>query len=324
MNPSAHRVAARWLQESRSRTRLANRWLSRQAAEEIVSAPLPRTAKLDAEAARVRREMTAEVLAAFGEAVVDDPNMRTANLSRRMKQLWEAFQTAPAKWDAFKKMLGVKATGWIGIARELPGKIKGMFREAKKYLSRVGQLMYNKIPLLRLYIDVGIKLPSVGDWLKKAVDYMPEPIQKAIQAISSRATSLAKWLDDLVHQFPVVKPGTTLVSAALFAYIWFNVVEISWDVPEIMRGFLGGYSFLELLHSLPESAMGFVLGMLFPGIPGGLLWNAILPITIAMRLGWLIHKHYIEFAPGSREMIIHWDRLGIAPPPAAVPAKVSF
>ena len=305
-----------------SPTRVANRWLAHCAAEQVLTAPLPRRARRDKAAAQVRREMTAEVLAAFGEAVVDDPNLRLASLARRMKQLWEAFQTVPAKWDEFKKMLGVKATSWFGVARELPGKIKSMFRDAAKYLGQAGKIMADKIPLLRLYLDVGVKLPGVGDWLKQALTHMPEPVQKAVRALGTKANSMAKWVDELVKKNPVVKPASTMVSAGLFAYIWFNVVEMSWDVPEIIRGFLGGYSFVELLHSLPESAIGLLLGLMVPGIPGGLLWNAILPITIAIRLGWLIHKHYIEYSPG-RELVIHWDRLGIAPPPTAVPTKVS-
>lgn len=306
-----------------SAIRVANRWLAYEAAVGVVSTPLPRQARRDKAAAQVRREMTAEVLAAFGEAVVDDPHLKVANLSRKLKQLWQAFQSAPQQWEQFKSMLGVKATNFLGVARELPSKIKGMFREATKYLAKVGKLLHDKIPLLRLYLDVGVRLPSVGDWLKQAVQHMPEPIQKGIQAISTKANSLARWIDELVRKYPVVKPASMVVSAAVFAIIWFNVVEISWDIPEILRGFLGGYSFVELLHSLPESAVGFLLGMMFPGIPGGLLWNAILPITIALRLAWLIHKQYIEYSPG-KELIIHWDRLGIEPPPSAVPAKVTI
>jgi hypothetical protein len=267
--------------------------------------------------------MSIEVLAAFGEAVVDDPNLKVANLSRRLKQLWETFQSAPAKWEQFKKLLGVRATSYFGVVRELPGKIQHMFRDAQKYLSKVGRELVNKVPLLKLYFDVGVKLPSVGDWMRQAVTYLPEPVQKAIAAISSKSNSLMQWVDQLVQKHKVIKPAATLISAAVFAFIWFNVVEVSWDVPEILRGFLGGYSFVELLHSLPESGMGFLIGLMFPGIPGGLAWNAILPITIALRLGWLIQKSYIEWSPG-KELVIHWDRLGIQPPPREVAARIGL
>lgn len=234
-------------------------------------------------------------------------------MGRRLKQLWDAFQKAPEKWDAFKKMLRVKATSWIGVARELPGKIKSMFSDARKWLEKAGKTLVNKIPLLRLYFDVGTKLPSVGDWMKTAVSYLPDAAQKAIQGISTKANSLAAWIDELLKRHRVLTAAGAVVSAALFAYIWFNVTEISWDVPEILRGFLGGYTFVELLHSLPESALGLLISLMFPGIPGGLVWNAILPITVVLRLAYLIQKDYIEWSPG-KELVIHWDKLGMESP----------
>lgn len=265
--------------------------------------------------------MTAEVLAAFAEAAVGSHDRRVAaSISRRLKQLWDAFQQAPKKWDQFKKMLRVKATSWLGVARELPGKIKGMFKDAKKWLEKAGKTLVDKIPLLRLYFDVGAKLPSVGDWMKTAVNYLPESVQKALRAVSSKANSLAAWIDQLLKKHRVLATAGAAVSAAIFVYIWFNVTEISWDVPEIMRGFLGGYSFVELLHSLPESALGLLIGLMFPGIPGGLVWNAILPITVVLRLAYLIQKDYIEWSPG-KELVIHWDKVGVEPP-GNVPSRV--
>lgn len=296
---------------SLSTRRVAHRFAAIQAAREITSQPARiRTAA----AASVRREMTAEVLAAFAEAVVGTHDRRVAaSMSRRLKQLWDAFQKVPEKWDAFKKMLRVKATSWLGVTRELPGKIRRMFSDAKKWLEKAGKTLVSKIPLLRLYFDVGAKLPSVGDWMKTAVAHLPPAVQKAVNAISAKANSLASWIDQLLKKHRVLGAAGAVVSAAIFAYIWFNVTEISWDVPEIMRGFLGGYSFVELLHSLPESALGLVISMMFPGIPGGLVWNAILPITIVLRLAYLIQKDYIEWSPG-KELVVHWDKLGVEPP----------
>jgi len=290
--------------------RVAFRYAALQAAREITSHPgRIRTAGADG----VRRELTAEVLAAFADAVEVRPGHRVAvNLSRRMKQLWDMFQQAPGKWEQFKAMLNVKATSWIGVARELPGKIKRMFADGKKWLEKAGSTLVSKIPLLRLYLDVG-KLPGVGDWMKSALSYLPEPIQKAVSAITARANSLASWIDQLLKKHRVLAATGTAVSAALFAYIWFNVTEISWDVPEILRGFLGGYSFVELLHSLPESGLGLLLGLMFPGIPGGLVWNAILPITVALRIAYMVQRDYIEWAPG-KELVLRWDKMGIEPP----------
>ena len=304
-----------------SPSRVADRYLVRLAANEVVSTPLPRVARRNKAAARVREELSAEVLAAFGEAVVGSHSSRVAGITGKLKQLWEMFQSAPKKWAEFKKLLRVKSDSLMGLLRELPGKIKGMFRDAQKWLQKTGQLLVEKLPPLKLYLDLGRRLPTVGDWLKNSVEYMPGPVKKAISAGSTKAKNLASWIDEMVKRNRVIKPAAVLISAGLFAYIWFNVTELSWDIPEILRGFLGGYSFVELLGSLPESGLGLLIGMLFPGIPGGLVWNAILPITIALRLAWLIQKGIVK--KRGREYIVDWNVLGLEPPPAQAPAPVS-
>lgn len=289
---------------------VALRWEVLQEARRVVASNQLRTASSN----KVSRELTPEVLAAFAEGATEPSHqLRTASIGRRLKQLWNTFQKSPQKWEDFKRMLGVKATNWMGVARELPGKIKKMFSDGKKWLERAGRVLIEKIPLLKIYFDVGTKLPGVGDWMKAALKYAPPSVQKAVNAITSRVTSLAGWIDQLLKRHPVLTFTGVAVSAAVFAIIWFNVTEISWDLPEIIRGFLGGYSFVELVHSLPESALGFLISLLFPGIPGGLVWNVLLPITVALRLGYLVHKGYIKWSPG-RELVILWDKLGIEPP----------
>ena len=57
----------------------------------------------------VRRELTAEVLAAFGDAVLGNPHVRTASLTTRLKQLYDMFQSAPQRWEEFKKLLNLPA-----------------------------------------------------------------------------------------------------------------------------------------------------------------------------------------------------------------------
>jgi len=303
--------------------RVANRFVLKEAAAQVVAGPLTRQARRNKGASKVRRELTADVLAAFGEAAVDAPGLRVAGAVDRMKTLYQAFQTAPRKWEEFKKMLGLKSESFMQLARELPGKIKRMFGDAQKWLSGAGEHLKQKIPLLRLYLDVGVKMPGVGDWIKNLLPHMPEPVQKAVAAISAKARSFAEWLDELFKKHRVLKPAAALLSAAIFGFVWWNVMELSWDIPEIIRGFLGGYSFVELLHSLPESGVGFLLKLMFPGIPGGMLWNILLPLTILMRLAWLMHKDYIEWSPG-KSLVVHWGRLGIQPPPDRVPATINL
>lgn len=294
-------------------SRVAARHIIYVEAQRVVSLPVPRVAREVQGSDRVRRELTASVLAAFGEAVMDQPlRVVYAGIGRRMEQLWKLFQSVPKAWEDFKEMLGVRATSTVGLLRELPGKIQALMRDGKKYLADIGQTLAHKIPVLGLYLDLGSKLPSLGDTLAKAMDYLPDNVQRALRSIGTRANSLAAWVDDLLDEYHVIKPIGKVVSAAVFAIIWFNVVEISWDIPEIVRGFLGGYSFVELIQSLPESGAGFVLGLLFPGIPGGLLWNVLLPITVALRIAWMIRHDLASWRPGGK-LVIQWDRMGVDP-----------
>jgi len=302
-----------------SATRVARRWVLKKTAQRVVSAPLSRRARRSKGAAQVRRELTAEALEAFGEAALDS-GVKVASIGSKLKELWEVFQSAPQKWEEFKKMLGIRTSGTIGAMRELPRKIREMISKSRKALFELGSHLREKIPLLKLYLDVGVKLPSVGDWLQELLGFLPAPIQKAVQTISSKVRSLAEWIDELLKKHRALKPLGILLSAGIFTIIWFNVVEISWDLPEILRGFLGGYSFVELLHSLPESALGFLLNLMFPGIPGSLVLKTLFPITIALRLAWLIHKDYVEWVPG-REFKVRWDKLGVQPP-ARFPSSV--
>ena len=245
-----------------------------------------------AEAARVRAELTPTVMLAFVEHV-PLPNVRVAvGLTQRLKQLWDVFTSKQGAWDQFKTLIGVKATDLFGVLKELPSKIKSMMAEAKKYLAALGQRLMGAVPALDIYIHGATKLPALGDWLKHAVAKIPPAISRALTAIGTKAHSLAEWVDDLIHKHPVVKPASVVVSAAVYAYVWFNVTEISWDIPEIVRGFLGQYTFVEILHSLPESAVGLVLGVMFPGLPSKFIFNALLPITVALRIAWLVHHKY--------------------------------
>ena len=79
-----------------------------------------------------------------------------------------------------------------------------------------------------------------------------------------------------------------------------------------MKGFLGMYSFVELLKSLPEAGVGLLLSLLFPGLPSRYLLNALLPVTVALRIGWMLTQHYASWENG--ELVIHWEKLGIEPP----------
>lgn len=299
---------------------VAERFAVRVAAHQaIASGHQVRTAA----ASQVRREFTAEVLESFGEAVIGFGGRRieAGSLTRKMRQLWEMFQKAPREWERFKNMLGVKATGTLGVIKDLSAGIPRMIKEGRKRLVKIGEQAM-KVPLIALYFDVSRKMPSVTDLLTKLIDVLPEPVGKAIKGITSKAKSFASFLDGVFRQHPALVVTGALISAAVFTVIWFNVVEISWDIPSILRGFLGLYSFTELLETLPESALGFLLRLMFPGIPVKFLFNALLPATIALRVMYLIQKNYLEYKPG-KGFIIRWDKMPRGKPKGA-PDAVSL
>jgi hypothetical protein len=284
-------------------TRVAQRHIVRQAARQIVSEGRQiRTAS----AGQVRSELTVEVLEAFGSAI-----RTAANPMGRLKQLWEMFQEVPRAWAQFKQMIGIKADGALALAMELPSKIKQLIKEGEKALSHVGQKL-RELPPIALYFDIVKNTPSANAFITKMVDYLPAPMQKVIHGIHSKAKSFTAFIDETVAKYPSIKPMSALISAAIFTVIWMNAYELSWDVPSILKGFLGGFSWTELLDSIPESAAGFALSLMFPGIPTGLILKAGLPLTLALRLAWLLHKGQIEYKPGHGVSVKHLPRS--APP----------
>lgn len=234
------------------------------------------------------REITAEVLEAFA-CTSHVASQRQANaLGKRLMQLKSLFARAPKLWDTLKQMVG--ATGVL----DLPRKIQRFMQDGKKYLSQMGTRLKESVPALRIYLDQGSKLPALGVWLSRLVDVLPPNIARTVHAIGTKAKTMADWVDEILSKNTALTLAGRAMSAAIFAFIWFNVMEISWDIPELIRGFTGGYSFGELLESLPESGIGFVLHVMFPGIPSGLLWNILLPATVTIRVAWLIAHDYIK------------------------------
>lgn len=260
-----------------------------------------------ASTSRVAQEINVEVLAAFGGAVlVHGERVAFGSLTRKLKQLYDFFQAAPRSWDEFKVMLGVRATSVVETLSELPGKIKTMVREAEKHL-RTASLHLLKIPVVKIFMDVAHKLPAVNDLIQQVVAKLPPQLRSALEKIKSTAKTVAGFMDDMVSRYKALRPMNRIASAAVFTFIWFNVVEFTWDIPAILRGFLGAYSWSELLLTLPESAIGFLLRFLLPGLPGGIFWNAFLPATLALRIWWLQKEQVVEWAPG--KLVAHFERL---------------
>jgi hypothetical protein len=113
--------------------------------------------------------------------------------------------------------------------------------------------------------------------------------------------SLSEWIDDFLSRHPLLKVLTMPAKAYLYWVIWINVTEISWDIFGILKGFLGLISWTDLIKGLPESGLGFIITLLFPGIPGGWVakslsigWNAILAPAIAIQLYVLYTKGFVD------------------------------
>jgi len=266
------------------------------------------------EGERVRRELTPEVMLAFVEASgVRVATMKVAfDVVKKVKQLWEAFTSVRGAWDKFKRLVGVKADSLLGALKELPRKVVELGKKGKDLLHKTGGWLVEHVPFFRIYSEARGKMPALNTYLFKLVDYLPPRVAGALKAVGRKAQDLAGAVDEYIEKHPIAVIAGTLASAAIFTQIWLNVTEISWDVGDIVRGFLGMYSFVELLKSLPEAGVGFLLSLLFPGLPSRYLLNALLPVTVALRIGWMVAQHYASWENGS--LVIHWAKLGIEPP----------
>lgn len=266
------------------------------------------------EGERVRRELTPEVMLAFVEASgVRVATMKVAfDVVKKVKQLWEAFTSVRGAWDKFKHLVGVRADSLLGALKELPRKVVELGKKGKDLLHKTGGWLVAHVPFFRIYSEARGKMPALNTYLFKLVDYLPPRVASALKAVGRKAQDLAGAVDEYIEKHPLAVIAGTLASAAIFTQIWLNVTEISWDVGDIVRGFLGMYSFVELLKSLPEAGVGFLLSLLFPGLPSRYLLNALLPVTVALRIGWMVAQHYASWENGS--LVIHWEKLGIEPP----------
>lgn len=263
--------------------RVAARYLIRCAAREV--ARERRAARM------VASGLSADVLAAFGEASVDgvaSGRVTVAGVASRMRELVALFTRAPEAWEQLKRVMGASSL------LDLPGKVSELVKGAAAHLRAAGESLARSVPVLQIYLEVGTRLPAVGEWLSTMYDKLPGPVRAAVSRITSKVKSLAQWLDELVGKNDVAKLVGRAASAAIFAYVWMNVAELSWDLPGILRGFSGQLSFSELVETLPESGLGLLVSLLFPGIPQKLVFNAFLPITVALRLAYLYERRLIK------------------------------
>ncbi len=262
--------------------RVANRYVCREAAFQVCRLQTFRSRSA------ALQDVTPAVLSVFAEALIPEGKVAFFGaVVKKLKKLLALIKKAPTLWTKIKEMLGKDIT-----LAGLPKAIKEWLKKGKDVLKKLFSKVTQKFPLA-LYFVPSIKMPGLTDALQRIVERSPT-LRKILAGIKDIAGRVDQWLDKYLPtlQRPLL--------AAIFAFVWFNVAELSWDIPGLVKGFTGGISFGELLASLPESGIGLFAAM------SGLGFGA-LPVTILARLLWLAGKRLIEWARGSIK--IRWDKI---------------
>ncbi len=248
-----------------------------------------------------------EILASFF-----DPNVKMAfgGIVSKAKEIWNAFKTAPDKWEEFKSKLGLAGESTLGLLRAFPKKMKDYWKKAndyvKKTFAKAGAAIVKKFPQLEIFFKVVGKLPSATSFFKNLFAKFPK-LKRVLDSVGKKASTLADSVDSFFQKNSLLQPANWFARGAFFTYVWMNVAEISWNVPEILRGMLGGMTWSEILASLPESGLGLVVALLFGAfIPfpfGGQFaskigLNALLPMALAFQIWWLVNKGYAYIKRG--------------------------
>ena len=262
--------------------RVADRHLIRLAAREVCAGPAfrTRTAAL--------HDLTPEVLAAFGEAFylpTHSGKVAFGSMARKLTKLLAFFKKAPKAWQRIKDFLGI---------RRLTDIPKALKTWAKRGLSALKGLLKQATEVfpLSLFFVPQSKMPGLTDLMARIMAKHPG-IQKALSKIRGSAVHIDKWLNKYLPRLK--RP----LLAAIFIWVWFNVAELSWDLESLIQGFTGGISFGELLASLPESGIGFIAAV------AGLGYGA-LPVTLILRLMWLVANKYLKWVPG-KGFMVNWE-----------------
>ena len=80
-----------------------------------------------------------------------------------------------------------------------------------------------------------------------------------------------------------------MLVAAIYIYIWMNVVEFEWDWHSLALGFTGHIGIADLLTSLPSA----VIGSLLNGF--GIGTFTLLPVVTAARIIYLMAHRYLTW-----------------------------
>lgn len=283
--------------------RVRDRWLIRQAVESQYTrhnlrmaawAPPKEYVEALAQAFWQTREGTSDREAGLG-------------ILRGVKRLLGLLKKAPGRaWEALSRALGLPDMEGMSItekAKLIGSKAKALVKDGQRAVKKLGKWIKGTFPLAVYFVEKQ-KAPNLTDILTRIAKRSPR-IWALLQKVKGGAMKVDKVLDKYL---PTLKRP---LLAAIFAWIWFNVAEISWDIEGLIAGFTGSISFTDLLMSLPESGIGLIFAMM------GLGYGA-LPVTIVLRILWLVANHYLEWVPG-KGLRVKWSKMDVAQPDELVP-----
>lgn len=260
--------------------RVRHRYLVRLAARQALPSSNTRLASAG---------FTHEVLAAFGEHFMEPSfTSRVAflGLVKKLKQLASVFGKIPKLWGKFKELLGIESLA------DIPKAIGRFAETGKAFLKKALNKVFGTWPLKLYTLEKG-KLQSFSQMLDSLLGKFP-----AFKDLVDRgARKLGDWGEMLREKAPHIAGA---VMAAIYLWVWLNVVEFEWDLKSFTEAISGLLTFPDFLSSLPGSAFGLLLR------PLGVGTFTLLPYAVAARILYLLGHRYIEWKDGFH---VHWDLL---------------
>lgn len=251
----------------------------------------------------------ANIIALAMRPLIHQPRGKTAvsisGIIKKVTGLIQGLSREPKAWTAFKEAIGAKAESVS--ATEIGKLVWDFASKGKKTVKDLIHKITNTFPL-NLYFVPKNRVPTITDLINYIMSKAPKGITDALSKVNERVIQpisdmLDKYLPTL--QRPII--------AALFAWIWVNAAEISWDFKDLIRGFTGAMSLAELFSTLPESGIGVIMSMFGVGFQ-------LLPVMVLARILWLVGNNYLEWKNG--KLSVRWDKLGVTgEKPLAVPVN---
>ena len=248
-------------------------------------------------------EIDARVLSVFGDQIVKTAGIK--GLFKKLKDLYKAFQKAPKLWTKFKQQLGIKGKNALTIYKELSEKLNEYLDEGKRLIDAKIKKIKDSSEIISFIFLYASKAPTLSSLLKKVIDALPKIESEKLKAFKDKMLggikNLKQWIIAFFRKHPILRVLSIPAKAYLYWLIWTHVAEISWKITDLLKGFLGMITWEELLESLPESGLGFLVNVFFPFIPNGAIlsslkigWNALIIPAMAIQLYYLYKNNYIS------------------------------